>query len=758
MPNRFNTLFESTPYVSQYVPLPLGLIQQEGANKQKQHDDTINDISKAQDILKVESDPNREPIKNQLISRYNSSLSSLADEYMKNDNPTQAARKLYDLKRSWANDPTRLILESSKSNYDEYLKEKRKLIQDGKLDPSIKGGYDTYSEDRVFDENGKLTPFIHQGMLTSENLDAKSKEMMGTIAHDGKDFEGDKFDKQGNLITNGDGSYWSIRSGGEGVGKSKAASLAIEKSDQFISDNKEGRYFIDKTLGHHVPYANLTHEEYDRVQKSAAKYLYDSAAQQIGWKSKSGQSIKFLPEDIRSAKQSLDAPVITNNTQVESMTTKDFEKQLGNIKDTKNQIIDITNKMNGVSKDSREYATYKYQLDDLNNKKSSLENNQKILDESLKASKYTQEPIINELLTFPTSNKDVSQYREKLIEKLDGLSANEKTTNLSMLLDEYKYGNKSEERTSSIMTKILKEANLTKMPKMILNLTKDEVQKKVNEQDYSEFKGVLGKIRDISVMGGDVTNPFSFAAYKISQLRNDFIEDNNKISLGTSTLVPDPKASGKEKTVLNRISNAYKDDLQHNTNYQNFAGNSLNELVNDQSFVNGKGDKTKLDPTQADPILTYKPINGKFYMNVVFKDAYDANGAPVSKLLAPENQTEYKSKLRQIGNELLSSDDSGNKQKGFEVLSNVEYGSDLSIANSKLMSEGQQVPVTLHTSHGEVKAVIVKNKESISILDSKGNKMSLHLPGQTDSDPVNTFGGTEELAQSLYTTWNKKSN
>lgn len=299
MPNRFNQLIEPNKYVSQYVPLPLDFINQQGAMKQKEHDATLADIGATKDILDVKADPHREPVKNELLSAYNNQINELADEYLKTDNASEVTNKLNKLKRDWKADPIRVGLESSAANYDAYLKDYRENLKSGKLDPTIKGGYDTYAEDSPVDENGKFKSFVHEGLWTAEDLDAGAKKVMGTIAADGSDFKGMITDpKTGELIIDRQGAYWGQTSGGEGVGPSKVIKLANMKADPFLRSN-EGRYFIDQQLGQHISYRDLDDKTKEELQKRASQYLVQSAAQQVGWRSKSGNEAHFAPMDIR---------------------------------------------------------------------------------------------------------------------------------------------------------------------------------------------------------------------------------------------------------------------------------------------------------------------------------------------------------------------------------------------------------------------------------------------------------------------------
>lgn len=298
MANFYDQTFDFKP-VSSYVPLPLDAIMKAGAMKQQTHDAIIDDVAKEQDILKIDADPHRMGIANQLVGSYNNELSKIADEYIKNDNPSEVNRKLHQFKSKWANDQTRIGIEHSKKSYDEYLKDKQDYLKNGKFDPTIKGGYDNYAEDTPIDKNGNFQAFSHQGMYTAENTFDEAKKQMGEIAKDGSEFKGMVTDpKTGELIIDPMGAYWSSTSGGQGIKEPKVVSIAKAKSEDFLTTNA-GRYFIDRALGFHVDYRNIPDDVKEQLKQMAAQHLVSAAANQIGWVSKSGNEANFIPDWMR---------------------------------------------------------------------------------------------------------------------------------------------------------------------------------------------------------------------------------------------------------------------------------------------------------------------------------------------------------------------------------------------------------------------------------------------------------------------------
>ena len=82
MANRFDLVPRRQERVSSYVPLPLDVMMKSGAMKQQAFDKGVSDINTTKDLLKINSDPNRQPRAQELLGQYNEKISNLSQEYM----------------------------------------------------------------------------------------------------------------------------------------------------------------------------------------------------------------------------------------------------------------------------------------------------------------------------------------------------------------------------------------------------------------------------------------------------------------------------------------------------------------------------------------------------------------------------------------------------------------------------------------------------------------------------------------------------
>lgn len=288
MANRY-TEYNPQQYISTYVPLPLEEIAKVGAMKQQQFDTGKAEFQGVADMIKIKSDPHREAIRDQLLSSYNNEINTLADEYTKTGDNSLIS-KVNDLKRRYANDQVRLGLEKSAANYDKLQKDAEEYKKTGKYADF----YDPYNNDSAMNPDGSFKAFDYTGMLSSENINEEAKKQMGKIAEDGSAFEGMVRDKQGNLIIDPQGAYWSTKSSGSGVKEAKVVSLAKAKADSFLG-SEAGRYFIDKQFGRHINYDSLDNNTKNQLKTLAAQYLVQASAEQIGWTTKSGNDAAFTP-------------------------------------------------------------------------------------------------------------------------------------------------------------------------------------------------------------------------------------------------------------------------------------------------------------------------------------------------------------------------------------------------------------------------------------------------------------------------------
>lgn len=266
--NRFTHL-QSRNYLSGYVPLPLDMMYQGLANKQKQFDANTDDIKATQELIKINADPNREGIRNQLLTKYNNEINSLTDEFLKTGD-SSVMSKVNKLKRDFANDETRLNLESSYAAYGEYKKKKQEAVD--KSEYNDWKDYDPYKYDQVYDKEGNVMPFRFEGLYKKQNYDKNAQALMNDLKADGYD----------NLIENTsfkDGLFVKVGSKGEYVNDPKVHTVAKSLVQNLIN-GEGGSYFVDQVINEatkgksgHVNYAELPKEYKDYVDAKAFAYL-----------------------------------------------------------------------------------------------------------------------------------------------------------------------------------------------------------------------------------------------------------------------------------------------------------------------------------------------------------------------------------------------------------------------------------------------------------------------------------------------------
>lgn len=322
--NRFDQRAKDVPWVSTYVPLPLGLIADIGAKKQRKHDEDLADLDATKGLLKINSDPKQRAIRDRLLQNYDSQINALADEYMKSDDPS-IPFKLQKLKRDFASDQDRMALENSYANYNLLQKDQEAYKKDSKYDEI----YNPYAKFREKGADDRAENFDYTGMLTKVDTYDKAQDIMGNIAKDGSSWEGISINKQTGLPDIGSlGQYYSTKSGGEGIKKPKIVRLADEKADAFLRSDA-GRYFLDSRVGQPIQYEKLSKEQKQAALNEASQYLVVAAAEQAGWTSRSGNNMEFLPESILKAqKEAAEQPRFTTETGA-TETSGTWAKTLG---------------------------------------------------------------------------------------------------------------------------------------------------------------------------------------------------------------------------------------------------------------------------------------------------------------------------------------------------------------------------------------------------------------------------------------------
>jgi hypothetical protein len=258
-----------SPYISQYVPLPL----QDIAGLAKQHQDAyqknLDDTYHLQDLMaSVNAIDPHQKYKKQLDSKYSSRISDLTDKITSGKASYEVANEINKLKREFVNDPTRVELESSWTNYNAYQKDK--------IAKGDKYGewYDNYVPFKGSNPDGSMAGYRYTGMKEVQNHAEEARKQMAGVNEDGYDL--------GNAVLGEDGIIRDSKSGAEHITSKKIANLAKGKVGSFLA-TKEGQDF--------VAMAKYYNPEAD-AQQLAYQYLYNAGANQIFSKSKSDNNVQ----------------------------------------------------------------------------------------------------------------------------------------------------------------------------------------------------------------------------------------------------------------------------------------------------------------------------------------------------------------------------------------------------------------------------------------------------------------------------------
>jgi len=254
MPSRFNQLIEPNKYVSQYVPLPLDFINQQGAAMQKEAD--TNKKALADSALEnLKSISEHDPVRNEYVKGFNDQAQALLNDPNFDFASAEGKAKTYNLIRQHAEDPNVQVFARSIENKKQTLEDWSAIQKSGKgaywNDPTLqdekmkKFGIDPYVER---DENGKILKakeYERKIAYASEDHNAPVYALFDKIKDDTDlvawaNFTGDK-----TAITSGE-------KGWEGVSADKIANIADANIDTF-KNTMGGQDFLRKL---HFDYAD----------------------------------------------------------------------------------------------------------------------------------------------------------------------------------------------------------------------------------------------------------------------------------------------------------------------------------------------------------------------------------------------------------------------------------------------------------------------------------------------------------------------
>ncbi len=302
--NRYTQVQWDQP-MSSYVKPPLEMLQAVGATMQGRHEKALDDTYKLNDLMaSVNTIDQHKPFKKELDAKYQPRIEDITNKIVSGDNLT-AQRDLNKLKREWQNDPLRLELEKSHSEYGLYQKDK-----------IAKGEKYAAWEDPTLGFKGSndqgIAGFRFTGMGEVQDHQKRATEMMKDIAEDAKDYS--------NVHLGSDGIIRGSKGGHEYVLSDKVQQLAKNKVGNFI-ETTEGRGLI-KQLKYENP--NATFPE---LVQEATNYLYNAGSNQIFSKTESGNTIDVtgLATMREKAAKDTEAANRTTSSQSEALLNSNLE-------------------------------------------------------------------------------------------------------------------------------------------------------------------------------------------------------------------------------------------------------------------------------------------------------------------------------------------------------------------------------------------------------------------------------------------------
>ena len=157
MPSRFNQLIEPNKYVSQYVPLPLDFINQQGAAMQKEAD--ANKKALADSVMEnVKSISEHDPYRNKYVKDFNDQAQALIGDPTLDFASAAGKAKVYSLIKQHGNDPNLQVIARSIDN-------KKQTLDDLEIIKKEKGAYGYWNDPTLKDEKMKslgINPYVNE--------------------------------------------------------------------------------------------------------------------------------------------------------------------------------------------------------------------------------------------------------------------------------------------------------------------------------------------------------------------------------------------------------------------------------------------------------------------------------------------------------------------------------------------------------------------------------------------------------------------
>lgn len=335
---------------------------------------------------------------------------------------------------------------------------------------------------------------------------------------------------------------------------------------------------------------------------------------------------------------------------------------------------------------------------------------------------------------------------------------------------------------STVKAKVIAQQGLDNIKKGEIPLSQDQ-RTELNNQLHQvpESKQLLTQKADSMIDDVAYTDFNIF----MNSAEESYFENQANTSVSTNIIANDStNEKGDNLTLSQQQTNYWQDLVRSGSGFSTFAGDDLVKIQGgstssgDKPLYNAIGKQINTpalgDLTKASVRMTTKAIDGKFYLQVALTDKTghqlyekDNNGAlvPAYKLVAPNDQEQYKSSLRNVGNEWITSSDVETQKKGYELLGQVNFAEQLATIHPEYLQNS--VPITIY-SNKSPNGIVAKAAKVNDIPDPNrpGQFISVFTLQNPDGTPFfqdasgnpvgqQNFASVEDLATYMQLTLNQ---
>lgn len=274
MTSRYNQLLNPQEYVSQYVPLPLELIAQEGAAKQKSYDINKSALEKSALDNTIKSIEEHDDYRNQYLKSFNDQAKALLNDPNLDFGSYEGKQKVDNLIRQYSSDPYLQTLSRSIANKKDTLDNLEAIKKE-------KDAYGYWNDPLLKEEKLKqmgINPYIDENGHPVEYQRQTIKRRADHIKPVTEIFDKMKDDSDINAWAAFTGDKTAIstgKKGWEGISADKIRAIADNNIDTFKT-SEGGQDFLRKfEFDYADQLAKLPREKQEQYKDQAVKeHLY----------------------------------------------------------------------------------------------------------------------------------------------------------------------------------------------------------------------------------------------------------------------------------------------------------------------------------------------------------------------------------------------------------------------------------------------------------------------------------------------------